>query len=100
MTPSPIGSWPSKVLPANLSEDEDFRHRFRREAHAAARLDTPHVVPIHDYGEIDGRLFVCMRLIKGRDLANALAEGPLDPDRAVASSSKSPRRSMLPMKWN
>ena len=72
-----------KVLPANLSEDEDFQRRFRREAHAAARLDTPHVVPIHDYGEIDGRLFVSMRLIKGRDLETVLADGPLDPARAV-----------------
>jgi serine/threonine protein kinase len=72
-----------KVLPAHLSQDEDFQRRFRREAHAAARLDTPHVVPIHDYGEIDGRLFVSMRLIKGRDLDTVLAEGPLDPARAV-----------------
>jgi serine/threonine protein kinase, bacterial len=72
-----------KVLPANLSEDEEFQRRFRREAHAAARLETPHVVPIHDYGEIDGRLFVCMRLIKGRDLAAVLADGPLEPARAV-----------------
>jgi serine/threonine protein kinase len=72
-----------KVLPANLSEDEDFQRRFRREAHAAARLDTPHVVPIHDYGEIDGRLFVSMRLIKGRDLATVLADGALEPARAV-----------------
>jgi serine/threonine protein kinase len=46
-----------KVLPVNLSEDEDFQRRFRREALAAARLEPPHVVPIHDYGEIDGRLF-------------------------------------------
>jgi serine/threonine protein kinase len=71
-----------KVLPANLSE-EDFERRFRREAHAAARLDTPHVVPIYDYGEIDGRQFVSMRLIKSRDLDTVLAEAPPDPARAV-----------------
>jgi serine/threonine kinase PknH len=72
-----------KVLPAHLSEDEDFQRRFRREAHAAARLETPHVVPIYDYGEIDGRLFVSMRLIKGRDLDTVLADGALEPARAV-----------------
>jgi serine/threonine protein kinase len=72
-----------KVLPAKLSKDEDFQQRLRREAHAAARLETPHVIPIHDYGEIDGRLFVCMRLIKGRDLAAVLADGPLQPARAA-----------------
>src|ERR1700752_111593 len=72
-----------KVLPAHLSEDEEFQRRFRREAHAAARLDTPHVVPIYDYGEIDGRLFVSMRLIAGRDLDTVLTDGPLEPARAV-----------------
>src|SRR5262249_55696804 len=45
----------------------------------------PHVVPIHDYGEIDGQLFVEMRLIEGTDLASVLEEqGPLSPPRAVA----------------
>jgi serine/threonine kinase PknH len=72
-----------KVLPAHFSDNEDFKQRFRREAHAAARLGTPHVVPIHDYGEIDGRLFVSMRLIEGRDLQTVLADGPLEPARAV-----------------
>jgi serine/threonine kinase PknH len=73
-----------KVLPANLSEDEEFQQRFRREAHAAAQLNDPHVIPIHNYGEIDGRLYVDMRLIEGRDLQTVLASGPpLAPSRAV-----------------
>src|ERR1700736_4685750 len=72
-----------KVLPVNFSENEDFKQRFRREAHAAARLNTPHVVPIHNYGEIDGRLYVDMRLVEGRDLQAVLADGPLEPGRAV-----------------
>jgi serine/threonine protein kinase len=72
-----------KVLPANFSDNADFKQRFRREAHAAARLNTPHVVPIHNYGEIDGRLYVDMRLIEGRDLQTVLAAGPIEPERAV-----------------
>src|SRR5271168_3938733 len=61
-----------KVLPAHLADDDEFVLRFRREAHAAARLNSPHVIPIHHYGEIDGRLYLDMRLIKGRDLATVL----------------------------
>ena len=72
-----------KLLPAHLSADEDFQRRFRREAHAAAGLNSPHVIPIHHYGDIDGRLYVDMRLIEGRDLQEVLADGPLEPARAV-----------------
>ena len=72
-----------KVLPANLAEDETFAERFRREAHAAARLNTPHIVPIHGHGEIDGRLYIDMRLVEGRDLGRAISDGPLAPDLAA-----------------
>src|SRR5246127_3347144 len=72
-----------KILPAGISQDEVFQQRFRREAHAAARLNSPHVIPIHTHGEIDGRLFVDMRLIEGHDLQSVLYRGPLMPARAV-----------------
>jgi serine/threonine-protein kinase len=72
-----------KILPPEISRDEVFQQRFRREAHAAARLNSPHVIPIHTHGEIDGRLFLDMRLIEGRDLQSMLYRGPLTPVRAV-----------------
>jgi hypothetical protein len=72
-----------KVLPAQLAADPVFEQRFRREAYAAAGLSDPHVVPIHNFGEIEGRLYVDMRLIDGEDLEHVLARGPLDSDRAV-----------------
>ncbi len=72
-----------KLLAPQLAEDETFVQRFRREADAAARLSNPHIIPIHNYGEIDGRLYVDMRLVEGRDLEELLAAGPLPPARAV-----------------
>jgi serine/threonine protein kinase len=72
-----------KLLPAHLAGDSSFVQRFRREADAAAQLNNPHIIPIHNYGEIDGKLYVDMRLVEGRDLQHVLAEGPLEPARAV-----------------
>jgi serine/threonine protein kinase len=73
-----------KVLPPELAHDESFRVRLRRESDNAARLQDPHVIPIHDFGEIDGRLFIDMRLVDGVGLDRLIAAGPMDPRRAVA----------------
>jgi serine/threonine protein kinase len=72
-----------KMLLPHYAQDPDFEKRFMREARAAGRIDDPHIVPIYDVGEIDGRLYVTMRLIKGTDLQTLLDAGPLDPARAV-----------------
>jgi serine/threonine protein kinase len=76
-----------KVLPTHLADDNEFVQRFRREAEAAAQLNSPHVVPIHNYGEIDGRLYVDMRLIAGRDLGTVLTTGRLSRPARCASST-------------
>lgn len=71
-----------KVLPAELARDEIYQQRFRREAQAVSGVNDPHVVPIHGYGEIDGRLYLDMRLIEGESLGNLLAQRdtPLGPE--------------------
>ncbi|BAX92586.1 serine/threonine protein kinase PknE [Mycobacterium shigaense] len=74
-----------KLMSRTLSNDPVFRARMQREARTAGRLQEPHVVPIHDFGEIDGQLYVDMRLIEGSDVATLLnRSGPLTPPRAVA----------------
>ena len=71
-----------KVLPAALAGDETFQQRFRRESQAAAGINEPHVVPIHGFGEINGRLYLDMRLIEGRNLGTIL----LDSKRALPTA--------------
>ncbi|MGY4101554.1 serine/threonine-protein kinase PknD [Nocardia sp. R16R-3T] len=74
-----------KVLPERFADDEELRERFRRECRTVAQLTEPHVIPIHDFGDIDGRLYLNMRLIEGTDLRTVLMrEGALSPQRAVA----------------
>lgn len=49
--------------------------RFHREARAVSRLSDRHIIPIHPHGEIDGKLYMGMRLVQGRDLTAVLADG-------------------------
>ncbi len=73
-----------KRLPLHLAGDPAYEARFRREAEVAARLTEPHIVPIHDFGEIDGQLFIDMRLVTGHDLGEVIARsGRLPAARAI-----------------
>lgn len=73
-----------KILREEFSQDETFRTRFLRESHSAAVLQEPHVIPIHDWGDVDGNLFIDMRLVTGQTLDDLLADSALAPERAVA----------------
>ena len=73
-----------KLLPEAFSGDLEYLKRFQRESHVAARLREPHVIPIHDFGEIDGQLFIDMRLVDGSDIGALLdTNGRIAPQRAV-----------------
>jgi serine/threonine protein kinase len=73
-----------KVLSPELSAQPGYRERFRREAHIAAGLTEPHIIPIHDAGEIEGQLYLVMPVIKGIDVQGLLTrDGPMSPQRAV-----------------
>jgi serine/threonine protein kinase len=73
-----------KVLPRELASESSYEQRFRREASIAARLTEPHIIPIHESGEIDGQLYLVMPVIDGVDVKALLdRDGPLSPPRAV-----------------
>lgn len=74
-----------KLLGSSFSQNPVFRERLFREARTAGRLREPHVLPIHGCGEIDGQVYIDMRLVRGVDLETVLQrEGRLEPARAVA----------------
>jgi Tol biopolymer transport system component len=63
-----------KVLKANWAGDAETRQRFRREALAAGSLYHPHIATIHDFDEVDGRVFLAMRYVDGPSLKTVLQE--------------------------
>ena len=74
-----------KLVTPELALDDRFRERFARETELAMSLEHPNVVPIHDAGEVAGRLYLAMRLVAGTDLRQLLrVEGALEPTRALA----------------
>jgi predicted Ser/Thr protein kinase len=73
-----------KVLAEPYDRDRGFVQRFRREAQAAARLNHPNIVSVHDSGSDDGRHFIVMELVEGESLGTRLKrDGPLAPAEAI-----------------
>jgi tRNA A-37 threonylcarbamoyl transferase component Bud32 len=70
------------IIGGRLASQEDL-NRFLIEAKAAARLDHPNIVTVHEIGEIDGQHFFSMEYVEGETLAKRLAHGPLPSKKAA-----------------
>jgi ribosomal protein L7/L12 len=72
-----------KMIRAGALAGPDEVARFLREAEAAANLQHPNIVAIHEVGEHDGQHYFSMDLVIGCDLGAIAKEGPLAPQRAA-----------------
>jgi len=72
-----------KLLPREFMFHSSFRERFSREAKIIASLDHPNIVPIFDFGEVEGQPFFVMRYLTGGTLSDQLKAGPLGLQEAA-----------------
>lgn len=70
------------ILASHLGSAEHVK-RFQAEAKAAARLRHPHIVHIHEVGQLHGQHFFAMEYIEGMSLAQRIAQGPMDSGAVV-----------------
>lgn len=72
-----------KTLALGELATPELRRRFRVEATAAAALRHPHLVAIHDVGEVDGVPFIVMTLVEGRTLSAEIGQAAMAPGHAA-----------------
>jgi serine/threonine-protein kinase len=72
-----------KFLATHLSEHDHCRQRFVREAQAAAKLDHPNIVTVHDVGENDGRPYFAMARVDGRTLKDLISQSRFEIEDAI-----------------
>lgn len=62
-----------KIMHPYIAKEKGFIDRFNREAQTSARLEHPNIVPIYDYGQEDGYVYLVMRLLTGGTLSERLS---------------------------
>ena len=65
-----------KVLPGDVSADQERVRRFEQEARSASALDHPNIITIYDIGSADSTLYIAMQYVEGKTLRELLASGP------------------------
>jgi Protein kinase domain len=73
-----------KVIRPEVAGSSDYQARFLREARLAASVNHPHIVPVFDFGEHAGRLYLAMQWIDGVEFGRLMGCGQSPaPERAV-----------------
>jgi len=73
-----------KILPDHLAAEEDFRKRFTREAQIVSKLEHPNIVRMFDSGENNGKHYMVMEYLTGKDLSEFLrANGKMTLSEAL-----------------
>lgn len=72
-----------KVLPKSLAATPGFAERFNREGRVLARLNHPHIVAVHDFGESGGFAYLIMEFVDGVNLRQAMRAGRFTPEQAL-----------------
>ena len=78
-----------KLLPLEISVDQTFLDRFRREARAMAKLNHPHIITVFEFGQTaEGHLFFVMEFVDGANLADIIHGPGLTPDQSLSISAQ------------
>ena len=72
-----------QVLPIVYASDPDRLRRFDQEARAAAALNHPNIIDVHDIGTFDGAPYIVSELLEGQTLRDLLGHGPLSIRKAI-----------------
>ena len=70
------------LLQGDFASEVDLQ-RFQSEAESAGKIHHPHIVPVYDVGNVDGRPYFSMRYVDGTTLSRRINEGPIQPREAA-----------------
>ncbi len=73
-----------KVLPSHLLNDDTYIQRFEREVQIVSTLEHRSIVPVYDYGELEGQPYIVMRYMAGGSVDERLRSGPLNIESILA----------------
>ncbi|MCL2503697.1 MAG: Stk1 family PASTA domain-containing Ser/Thr kinase [Coriobacteriia bacterium] len=74
-----------KVMHSRYAADPTFAARFRKEAQAAANLQSPNIVNMYDWGQESSTFYIVMEYVRGTDLKSLIAESGALPSKRVAN---------------